>query len=88
MSVDSEQVEKEGAARILELEEALRDVRFHTGRGPAKDGTILSIRETVDRALASCSTCSDRGTVPDPENPVVGMPCPDCSTHPETETQS
>jgi hypothetical protein len=37
--------------RIAELERALRDVRFHTGRGEARDGTILEIRETVDRTL-------------------------------------
>lgn len=37
--------------RVEELEQALRDVRFHTGLGEAKDGTIAEIRETVDRAL-------------------------------------
>lgn len=39
--------------RTAELEKALRDVRFHTGRGETTDGTILEIRETVDRALSS-----------------------------------
>jgi predicted house-cleaning noncanonical NTP pyrophosphatase (MazG superfamily) len=39
------------SARERELEKALRDVRFHTGIGESKDGTINEIRETVDRAL-------------------------------------
>lgn len=37
--------------RVAELEQALRDVRFHTGGGDSEDGTINEIRATVDRVL-------------------------------------
>lgn len=45
------EAEARGEGRIAELEQALRDVRFHTGLGEARDGTIAEIRTTVDRAL-------------------------------------
>lgn len=39
------------SARERQLERALHDVRFHTGMSESADGTITSIRETVDRAI-------------------------------------
>lgn len=38
---------------VKRLEKALHDVKFHTGLGEARDGTIAEIRKTVDDALAS-----------------------------------
>jgi hypothetical protein len=65
------------------LLEALERVSVGGEIGDVED--FDSARQDAAAALAGqggghlCGTCSDKGVVQAPENPVVGMPCPDCS---------
>lgn len=43
------------------------------------EGTFHAVASTGEQ---SCSTCKGDMVVPDPDNPVVGNPCPDCTVAP------